>query len=66
MPGLPENFLLNEPVLEGMFGTQAKDVMVELGKPVAINPAINGLIQGVDFSLINPRAQKWLEKYTSK
>jgi hypothetical protein len=61
-PDLPQDFLLNEPVLESLFGGDARDVMIEMSKSHEINLAIENLIEGIDFLLINPRAQKWLEK----
>jgi hypothetical protein len=64
--GLPPEFLLNEPVLNGVFGTHAKDLMIELSKPFSVNPKIDQLKLGIDFSLLNGRAKRWLEKQPEK
>ena len=62
-PQLPKDFLLNEPILDGLFGVQARDVIVEMAKSLPIDKAIKGSIEWIDFSLIQPRSQKWLEKH---
>jgi hypothetical protein len=62
-PDLPPGFLVNQTVLDGIFGMDAETVMAELSKPFVINPAMKhfGTV-GLDFSLVNIRAQKWLKK----
>ena len=67
--GVPVDFLVNEAVLDGIFGKDAEVVMAELTKPFAINEAgkrFQKEVHGVDFSLVNLRAQKWLEKRRSQ
>jgi hypothetical protein len=66
---LPENFILNELVLQNIFESNAEAVMVELTKPFEINEAMREYqvkVHGVDFSLAAIRAQKWLERNLSQ
>jgi hypothetical protein len=62
-PEVPANFIVNEAVLDGIFGLNAEAVMVELSKPFIINQPMKQFeakVHGVDFSLVTMRAQKWL------
>jgi hypothetical protein len=58
---LPQGFLLNETVLNAIFGDLAKSVMLELARPLVPCAAIIDQ-PGLDFSLTHIRASEWLNR----
>lgn len=56
------DFLVNEPSLKGIFPTKSREVMTMLSKNHAFDPSFTNRYQGIDFSLVSMRAQKWLLK----
>jgi hypothetical protein len=66
MHDLPEEFLLRENVLKGVFPTRSQEVVELLGNDFDFNPALNRQEDGLNFSLVKIRAQKWLAKNTQK
>lgn len=64
-PDLPEGFILNEVILDGVFGDFASAVMEELARPLKITTAMADYAakwKGTDFSITHMRVQKWLKK----
>jgi len=57
---LQSDFTVNESLLNDLFGTQAKELMKEMAKPFPLLPEFKANRTGDDYSLVNPRAQRWL------
>ena len=56
---LPSEFICNEPILQGIFGVHARELMFKLSKPIVPNPKLDQSKFSIDLSLVPIRAKKW-------